>query len=56
MLHFLILQSSVFYRKNRNESANASPAPPMDTWTAERAFARSSIKSSSAKNNFFAEY
>jgi len=29
----------MFHRKNRKESTNVTPASPMDTWTAERAFA-----------------
>jgi hypothetical protein len=40
------------YRKNRYESANASPASPMNTWTAERAFARNHLKFHQQKTSF----
>jgi len=45
----------MFYRKNRYMSANVTPASPMDTWTAERTFARNNIKYPSARNLFFAD-
>jgi hypothetical protein len=44
-----------FFAKAAKESAKGQPASPMDTWTAERPFARSSIKYPSAKNKFFAD-
>jgi len=53
---FLEKGAAGFNAKTAMKSANASPASPVDTRTAERAFARSSIKPPSAKNLFFAEY
>jgi hypothetical protein len=45
----------LFTAKAAKESANGQPASPMDTWTAERPFARNNIKYPSAKNLFFAD-
>ncbi len=47
--------ASCFTAKAAKKSAKGQPASPMDTWTAERPFARSNLEYSSAKNKFFAD-
>jgi hypothetical protein len=47
--------ASCFTAKTAIRSANVTPASPMNTWTAERTFARKNLQYPSAKNKFFAD-
>jgi len=42
--------NEILLRKSREFFANVTPASPMDTWTAERTFARGLVKSRFSEN------